>query len=84
MAEFRGMRVVNHFYSTPINMVAGLHWLASRKSAFIFEYCVEDTPIRTQITRPNIEASDGFIKVPEEPGLGIELNDDIVDRYRVS
>jgi len=83
MAEFHGKRVVNHFYSTPINLAAGLHWLPSRKSAFIFEYCVEDTPIRSQLIKQDLEAVDGFVSVPEEPGLGIELNDDIVDRYRV-
>jgi L-rhamnonate dehydratase len=83
LAEMRGLRVVNHFYSSPINMVAGLHWLASRKSAFVFEYCVEDTPIRTQMTKPEIKAVDGYITVPEEPGLGIGLNEEAIDRYRV-
>ena len=83
IAEMRGIRVVNHFYSTPINLVAGLHWLASRKSAFIFEYCTEDNPIRNQLTRPATKAVDGFITVPEAPGLGIELNEDVVSRFRV-
>jgi len=83
MAESRGLRVVNHFYSTPINLAAGLHWLATRKSAFVFEYCVEETPIRTQLTRQEIKAIDGFVTVPEEPGLGVELNEEIVSRYRV-
>jgi L-alanine-DL-glutamate epimerase-like enolase superfamily enzyme len=83
LAEMRGLRVVNHFYSSPINMVAGLHWLASRKSAFVFEYCVEDTPIRTQMTKPEIKAVDGYMTVPEEPGIGIDLNEEAVERYRV-
>lgn len=83
MVESHGRRVVNHFYSTPINLAAGLHWLASRKSAFIFEYCVEDTPIRMALAKPDIKMSDGFIVVPEEPGLGIELDDEIINRYRI-
>lgn len=83
MAEFRGLRVVNHFYSTPVNLAAGLHWLASRKSSFIVEYCVEETPIRMQLVKQDIEAKNGFITVPEAPGLGVELNDDIVEKYRV-
>ncbi|UCF95500.1 MAG: mandelate racemase/muconate lactonizing enzyme family protein [Desulfobacterales bacterium] len=83
MAEMRGLRVVNHFYSTPVNLAAGLHWLASRKSAFIFEYCIEDNPIRMQLARQEIGAVDGFVTVPEEPGLGIELNEDVINRYRV-
>jgi L-alanine-DL-glutamate epimerase-like enolase superfamily enzyme len=82
LAEMRGLRVVNHFYSSPINMLAGLHWLCSRKTAFIFEYCVEETAVRTQLTRPEIKAVDGYITVPEEPGLGIEINEEAIARYR--
>ncbi len=27
--------------------------------------------------------SDGYVKVPEKPGLGVELNEDAVDKYRI-
>jgi len=84
MAESHGLRVVNHFYSTMINLAAGLHWLASRSSAFIFEYCIEETPIRMQLTKQDIKSVDGFVTVPEEPGLGVELNEEAVNKYRVS
>lgn len=83
MAEVRDLRVVNHFYTTPINLAAGLHWLASRKSAFIYEYCIADNPIRNQLSRQEIRAVDGFVTVPEDPGLGIELNEEVVNRFRV-
>jgi len=29
------------------------------------------------------KAVDGFITVPEEPGLGIELNEEAIEHYRV-
>jgi L-alanine-DL-glutamate epimerase-like enolase superfamily enzyme len=83
LAESRGLRVVNHFYSTPVNLAAGLHWLVSRKSAFIFEYCIEDNPIRRKIAGPDIPVIDGFITVPDGPGLGIELDEKALNRYRV-
>jgi hypothetical protein len=51
--------------------VAGLHWLASRKSAFIFEYSVEETPIRTQLAKQDLKATDDVITVPEEACLQI-------------
>ncbi|MFC1942576.1 mandelate racemase/muconate lactonizing enzyme family protein [Chloroflexota bacterium] len=82
MVESHGHRVVNHFYSSPINLAAGLHWLATRKSAFIFEYCVEDTPIRMELAT-DIKVVDGYITVPEGPGLGIELDEEVINRYRV-
>ena len=83
MVELRDRRIVNHFYSTPINLAAGLHWLASRKSTFIVEYCVEDTDLRKKLVKQDLKATEGYINVPEEPGLGIELNEDIVNKYRV-
>ncbi|MGB7295393.1 MAG: mandelate racemase/muconate lactonizing enzyme family protein [Candidatus Aminicenantales bacterium] len=84
MAETHGMRVVNHSYSTPFSIAAGLHWLATRKSAFIFEYCMEETPLRTQLAKPELQAVQGYITVPEGPGLGIELNEEIANRYKVT
>jgi L-alanine-DL-glutamate epimerase-like enolase superfamily enzyme len=84
LAEDRGLRVVNHFYTTGINLAAGLHWLASRKSGFIFEYCVEETPLRWDVTKQKMEIdTDGFVHVPEGPGLGIDLNEDTIENYRV-
>lgn len=83
MVELQCRRAVNHFYSTPINLAAGLHWLASRKDTFIVEYCVEDTDLRNKLVKQDLSAVDGYICVPEDPGLGIELNEDIVDKYRV-
>ena len=84
MAEDYGIRVINHFYTNGIGLAACLHFLASRKSAFILEYCVEETPIRLEITKQKMPVVDGFIKLPEGSGLGIDLNEEIIDRYRVS
>jgi hypothetical protein len=52
------------------NLSVGLHWRVSRKSAFIFESCIEDNPIRRKIAKPDIPVIDGHITVPDESGLG--------------
>ncbi len=84
MAEDHGLRVVNHFYSSGINMAASLHWLASRKTTFICEYCVEETAIRWDVTKQKMEIdANGFVSVPEEPGLGIDLNEETIEKYQV-
>ena len=83
LAEDRSLRVVNHFWTTGINLAAGLQWLASRKTAFICEYGVEATPIRWDVTKQKMEIdADGFVHVPEGPGLGVDLKEDIIDKYR--
>ena len=84
MAEDRGVRVVNHFYTNGIGLAASLHWLASRQSAFLLEYCVEETPIRWELTKQEMKIdAEGFVHVPEGPGLGVDLNEEVVERYRV-
>jgi L-alanine-DL-glutamate epimerase-like enolase superfamily enzyme len=83
MVEDHGLRVINHFYTNGIGLAACLHWLASRKSAFIFEYCVEETPIRQDLTKQKMSVVDGFVHVPEGPGLGIDLNEEVIEHYRI-
>lgn len=84
LAEDRGRKVVNHFYTSGINLAAGLHFIAARESAFIFEYCVEETPIRWGLTRQKMEIdAEGYVHVPEGPGLGIDLDEDVIDNLRV-
>ena len=74
----------NHFYSTGVNLAAGLHFAAARASSFIFEYCVEETPTRSDLTRQQMPIDeDGFVHVPDGPGLGVDLDDDVVDDLRV-
>lgn len=75
---------VNHSYKTGINIAASLHFLAALPNTHYFEYCVEQGALRQQLTRQRFPVVDGLIAVPEEPGLGIELNEEIVQRYRVS
>ena len=85
LAEDHSLRVVNHFWTTGINLVAGLHWLASRKSTFLCEYGVEATPIRWDVTKQKMEIdADGFVHVPEGPGLGVDLNEEIIEKHRTS
>jgi L-alanine-DL-glutamate epimerase-like enolase superfamily enzyme len=48
------------------------------------EYCVADTPINNELTvqRLSIDA-DGYVAVPDGPGLGVDLDLDVVERFRV-
>lgn len=74
---------VNHSYKTGINIAASLHFVAALPNTHYFEYCVEQGPLRQLLTKQRFPVVDGDIVVPEEPGLGIELNEEIVAKYRV-
>jgi L-alanine-DL-glutamate epimerase-like enolase superfamily enzyme len=42
------------------------------------------SPLRAELTRPEPQLADGVIPLPAEPGLGVELDPDAVERYRVA
>jgi L-alanine-DL-glutamate epimerase-like enolase superfamily enzyme len=80
-----GARLCNHWYKTPISAAACLHWLCTCQKAFVFEDCVEDSPLRHNLTHERIQANkDGYITIPDAPGLGVTLNDDTVKKFLVS
>lgn len=82
--EESGARLCNHCYTSPLTAAASLHWLASCKDAFLFEDCVEDSPLRHELTHEKIQAVDGWISIPDGPGLGVTLNEDFVRHHLVS
>jgi L-rhamnonate dehydratase len=73
-----GARLCNHCYTSPVTAAASLHWLATCRDAFLFEDCVEDSPLRHELTLEKVQAADGYIQVPDGPGLGVTLNEDFV------
>jgi L-alanine-DL-glutamate epimerase-like enolase superfamily enzyme len=75
--------VVNHSYKTGVSVAASLHFLASLPSAKWLEYCVEQSPLRQNLTRQSFPVHDGEVAVPEEPGLGVDLDEAVVEKYSV-
>ncbi len=74
---------VNHSYKTGISIAALLHFLAALPNTGWLEYCVEGSALRQTLTRQRFPVIDGRVAVPQEPGLGIELDEEVVARYRV-
>ena len=69
---------------SPLTAAASLHWLATCRDTFLFEDCVEDSPLRHELTIERVQAEDGWIRVPDGPGLGVTLDDDFVRRHLVA
>jgi len=83
LAKARGLPCINHNFTTDINTAASLHFLASIPNAFIMEYCVEPGEISRSLVKNPIRIVDGYATVPEEPGLGVEPNPDVIEKYLV-
>jgi L-rhamnonate dehydratase len=82
LAADRALPVVNHGFTTYINVASALHFLASIPNSFILEYVVEEgTVLRDEITTQDITMKDGFVAIPENPGLGVTLREQALERY---
>ncbi len=79
-----GARLCNHCYTSPITVAASIHWLCTCRDAFVFEDCVEDSPLRHELTHEKVQSKDGWMSPPEGPGLGVTLNEEFVKRYLVA
>jgi L-alanine-DL-glutamate epimerase-like enolase superfamily enzyme len=79
-----GARPCNHCYTSAITVAASLHWVASCRDAFLVEDCVEDSPLRHRITVEPIRAVDGWLTVPDGPGLGVTLDEDFVSAHLIA
>src|SRR5262249_54546369 len=79
-----GARLCNHCYTSPVTVAASLHWLSTCRDAFLFEDCVDDSPMRRDLTPEQLQARDGWITVPDGPGLGITLNEEFIAKHLVS
>jgi L-alanine-DL-glutamate epimerase-like enolase superfamily enzyme len=84
LAREHGVETVPHAWKSGIIKAASLHVNAVLPDALFQEYCVADTPINTSLTRERLPIDDdGYVAVPSGPGLGVELDEDVLARYRV-
>jgi L-alanine-DL-glutamate epimerase-like enolase superfamily enzyme len=84
LAQEHAVAMAMHMAETPIAAMACVHVAAASENFFVLENHSVDVPwwddLVTGLPKPII--NDGFIKVPEGPGLGIEsLNDDVIREH---
>lgn len=85
LCEIIGAEVVPHGWKTGITSAAGRHFQAACPAAPVFEYVsphVFYSPLRRELVSPEPAVAEGFMALPTGPGLGIELNEELVARWR--
>ena len=86
LATWAGATVVPHGWKTGITAAAAAHFQAATPNVPYVELlspAVFDSPLRRDLTRPEPELEDGTLPLPAAPGLGVELIEETVARYRV-
>jgi L-alanine-DL-glutamate epimerase-like enolase superfamily enzyme len=86
MAYRKGALCVPHAWAHMIGTAAMVHVAAVVPNMPFFEYGIAypDSPIVSDLIEPKLAINaDGTVDVPRRPGLGVELNERTVERYRV-
>jgi len=65
-----------HNPSGPVACAATLQLAACTTNFSILEIMYSDVPWRKDVTNEELKYEDGFIYVPDKPGLGIEINEE--------
>ena len=83
MADAWGLKWAPHFYSNAVGLAATLHLLASTPGGLFLEYDATENALRDCLLKQPFSIHDGYMDVPELPGLGVELNEDAVREYAI-
>lgn len=78
MAEAKHIMVSYHNPSGPISNAAILQLAATVPNFCIHEIMLTDGSFRKKITNEEVHFEDGYIRIPDKPGLGIDVNVDEV------
>jgi D-arabinonate dehydratase len=83
LAHAYNLMVAPHAFSSAIPLVASMHLLASLPNGLILEFDQNPHALREHLLKEPIRIDrEGYVKLPERPGLGVELDPVTVERYR--
>lgn len=81
LARIHNLMWVPHNWSTAINTAASLQLVAACPDSFLMEFKQEPNPLVHDLWKKKFEIRNGKMQVPDTPGLGIEIDESVVEKY---
>ena len=83
LAQEHGVSMAMHMAGTPVCAMASVHCAAATENFLALENHSVDNPWWDELVTglPNPIIQNGYIDVPETPGLGIDLNPDVIQAH---
>ncbi len=84
MAEEYGVPMAMHFAGTPVSCMANVHCAAATQNFLAMENHSLDVPWWSSLVQEYAKTpivNHGWIEVPDRPGIGITLNEDVVRQH---
>lgn len=83
LAEMNGVQLVPHGFSTGILLAATVQFLAATENGTLMEYSQSTSPLFTKLVKNRIPFENGYVTVPDCIGLGVELDEEMIEKYRM-
>ncbi len=83
MAGLHNRLCIPHAWISDLLTAASLHLNAYMRRSVFQEFNVTTGPLSREICRNPIRMRDGLIPVPQGPGLGVEIDEAVIGKYRV-
>lgn len=83
LAQRRQIDCVPHAWLTDLLKAASLHLNAYSMNSLYLEYNVSTASLLNNLCTQRIEMVDGYVPVPTGPGLGVEVDPKMLEKYRV-
>jgi L-alanine-DL-glutamate epimerase-like enolase superfamily enzyme len=85
LAQAYNLPVVPHVFSSAVSSIANMHFIASIPNGGLLEFDQNPNPLRSELFEtPLTVTGEGKVRLPDRPGLGVTLNQETINRYRVS
>lgn len=89
MADLHGVRLIPHVWGTAVCIAASLQFMAAllpnpprrEPRPPILEFDRTENPFRQAVVKTLIEHHQGIVKIPDGPGLGIEIDRQALEIY---
>ena len=82
-ADSQTIPLAPHNISSPVGTLAAAHFCAAIPNFLVLEFHASDVPFWNDLVEgmPKPIIQNGAIRLPDEPGLGVRLNDDVARKY---
>jgi D-galactarolactone cycloisomerase len=81
MAEAHGVRLIPHGWNTAVGLAADLQLASAVPETDLVEYIHGSPYIDEIVTDPWRLDDGGYLTIPSDPGMGIQLDEDAVERF---
>jgi L-alanine-DL-glutamate epimerase-like enolase superfamily enzyme len=83
MAQEYGVSMAIHMAGSPVSTMSAVHCAAATENFIALEHHFNDLPYWSDFVTglPNPIIQNGYIAVPETPGLGIDLNEEVIREH---